>query len=633
MKPQARFLTAALLSFPALLPAQESWKPAPAPLMTKWAAEVSPENVWPEYPRPQLVRDNWQNLNGLWDYALVKIPGLPIQDAPEDKKKAEWTPRISLASALPLLRKMTPPSEWSGKTLVPFPLGSALSGVARLPEPDEAMWFRYPLKIAKRLPGHRVLLNFEGVDWFATVWVNGKQVAEHSGGHVPFSADITDALVGKDSAEIVVRAWDPTNFGPQPRGKQHLNPQGYWYTRVSGIWQTVWLEQVPAVHVTGVLAEANAGLDGLDVTVNVSGGQAEPVELVFDNGDGETRAWGNSGSPIHVKIPDPRLWSPENPALYDFTVRIPGETVSSYAGIRRFEKKADEKGIPRILLNGKPIYLCGTLDQGWWPDGLYLAPTDAALRYDVEMTKKLGFNMIRKHIKVEPRRWYRHCDESGIVVWQDMPSGTCSNPEGRPIHAEESLAIVDLLRGHPSIAMWIAFNEGWGQDPDREETRTAELTAAIKALDPSRLVSDASGWHDRHAGDVRDIHAYPDPQMPRVEKERVAVLGEFGGLGLPIPDHTWSKKGWGYQNLTDSGDLLRRYEEMSTVLRDYACKGLCASVYTQITDVELENNGLITYDRAVIKLPVGKVAELNRGLIAGHTPPHRTTITDSEPQP
>lgn len=602
--------------------ASESWKPGSAPLMTRWAADVTPQSVWPEYPRPLLVRGHWQNLNGLWDYAVVKISDLPMQTPPEAKKAAEWFPRISAEEALPLVRKTQRPGKWTGQALVPFPVGSALSGVEHLPEADEAIWYRHPLKLERRLPDHRVFLNFEGVDWHCTVWANGKQVAEHSGGYEPFSADITDALGPDAAAEIIVRAWDPTNLGPQPRGKQVLDPRGYWYTRVSGIWQTVWLEQVPAEHVTAISAVATPELDGLDVTVQVSGDKPQPVKIALNDGDKIIQAQGTSGKPIRVAIPHARLWSPDNPALYDFTVTIPSETVSSYAAIRRFERKSDEKGIPRICLNGKPIFLCGVMDQGWWPDGLYLAPTDAALRHDIEAAKQLGFNMVRKHIKVEPRRWYRHCDELGMVVLQDLPSGsTGMTAEGRKIHRDESLATVAHLRGYPCIGMWVVFNEGWGQDDDRNETRTAELTKAIKESDPTRLVSCASGWHDRKLGDVRDIHAYPGPAMPKLEKERVAVLGEFGGLALPVEGHLWNSKGWGYAKMSSAEALMRKYDTMNKLLQVFAGEGLCASVYTQLTDVESEVNGLMTYDRAVMKLPVAQVAEAKRSLLGGTNTP------------
>ncbi|HXG10534.1 MAG TPA: glycoside hydrolase family 2 TIM barrel-domain containing protein [Gemmataceae bacterium] len=569
------------------------WKPAPGPLLTKWARDVSPDKVHPEYPRPQMVRKDWQNLNGVWQLAFAKEGEAP----PFGKELPE-------------------------RILVPFPVESALSGVMKR---ADRLWYRRTFAVPKEWAGKRVLLHFGAVDWEANVWVNGKPVGQHKGGYDPFHFDITDALRPSGEQELVVGVFDPTNDGPQPRGKQVKNPKGIYYTPTTGIWQTVWLEPVPAAHIASIkiVPDVEAG----KVLITVHGRGTKPghrIRLRVGEG-GKDLSGGETDieKTLGVPIPQAKLWSPESPFLYDLQIQLlegekPVDTVQSYFGMRRISIGKDDRGITRILLNGKPYFQVGPLDQGFWPDGLYTAPTDEALKYDIEITKRLGFNATRKHVKVEPARWYYWCDRLGLLVWQDMPSGEKSvapgkgeitrSPESAQQFERELKAMIDFLHNHPCIVMWVIFNEGWGQYD------TVRLTKWTKEYDPTRLVNSASGWNDMKVGDVHDIHRYPGPGSPEPEPTRAAVLGEFGGLGLPIEGHTWSKETWGYRNTRSPEELTRRYEVLlREVYRLKEKPGLSAAIYTQITDVETEANGLLTYDRAVIKPDLGRVAAANRG--------------------
>ncbi len=594
-----RLLAAALACLPAAVLAAD-WKPARGPLATRWAKDVRPDNALPEYPRPLLVRGDWANLNGLWQMAFGKEGDAP----PFGKALAD-------------------------QILVPYPVESALSGVMK-PVPDGRVWYRRTFAVPEAWrKGKRVLLHFGAVDYESTVWVNGKELGTHKGGYDGFAYDVTDALKGSGQQEVVVRVLDQTDATDQPRGKQVRKPGGISYTPTTGIWQTVWIEPVPrAAYVKSlkivpdvdakqliVTAELGGDARGVDVSVMAAEGQAK---------EGVADATAAAGKPVVLAISKPKLWTPESPSLYSLTVELRRgpqsiETVKSYAGMRKIEVGPDEKGINRLKLNGKFVFQVGPLDQGFWPDGLYTAPTDDALRYDIEVTKKLGFNMTRKHVKVEPDRWYYWCDRLGLLVWQDMPSGGPmigpNDPDGKrsPESARqfeaEFKAMIDDLQGHPSIVTWVIFNEGWGQFDTR---RLAEWT---KGYDPTRLVDAASGWIDRAGvGDLRDLHVYPNPVAPDPEPKRAGVLGEFGGLGLGVYDHTWQKEVWGYQGTASASELTRKYERL---LRDgYALKdskGLNALVYTQITDVETECNGLLTYDREVIKLDLDRAAAANRG--------------------
>jgi hypothetical protein len=560
-----------------------AWKPAEGPLMTRWAKDVSPDNALVEYPRPQMVRPQWTNLNGLWQWAEAAAGDEP----PVGKDLA-------------------------GQILVPFPIESALSGVMRH---ADRLWYRRTFDRPKAEANERVLLHFGAVDWEATVFVNGKKVGEHRGCYDPFSCDITDALTASGKQELIVGVFDPTDKGTQPRGKQVLDPKGIWYTPVTGIWQTVWTETVPATHIAGLLMTPDVEGKCLRLTVSAAGADGLSVKATAQVAGADVgHVMGNAGEELRLPLADVKLWSPDSPLLYDLKVDLvrSGRTVdavTSYFGMRSVSLGKDEKGIPRLLLNGKFVMQVGPLDQGWWPDGLYTAPTDEALKYDVEVTRQLGFNMTRKHVKVEPARWYYWCDKLGLLVWQDMPSGnSAKSDESKKQYEAELAAMIAAFRNHPSIIMWVVFNEGWGQYD------TERLTAWTKQTDPSRLVNNASGWTDKNAGDVHDIHSYPNPKCPPIEETRAAVLGEFGGLGLAIPGHTWKKEHWGYQGMADAEQLTSRYEAiLKTVWELKDDPGLCAAVYTQITDVEIECNGLLTYDRAVIKTDIERVAAVNRG--------------------
>lgn len=556
------------------------------PLVTRWAAQVDPDNPLPEHPRPQMVRESWLSLNGRWQWAEAA----PGEEPP-------------IGRDLP------------GAIVVPFPVESVLSGIGRH---VDRMWYRRVVQQVPELPGGRVLLHFGASDWHTQVWVNGVRVGEHRGGYDPFWFDITEALGDRSEHEIVVGVWDPTDSGDQPRGKQVRSPGEIWYTPCSGIWGMVWLEAVPRTWIDSIrlTPDAAAGVVRIDASIRMpdhgapGGLKRRAVAMV----DGREVARDESVMSLKLKIPSPRLWTPDDPFLYDLRLELVDaagnvlDSVSSYFGLRDVALGKDESGRPALLLNGKPVFMVGPLDQGYWPDGIYTAPTDEALRYDIEITKRLGYNMTRKHVKVEPARWYYWADRLGLLVWQDMPSGTNSSEPSRKQFEKELFRMIDALQVHPSVVMWIVFNEGWGQYD------TERITADVKKYDPTRLVSNASGWTDMKAGDVHDIHSYPEPACPPPEPRRAAVLGEFGGLGLASPGHMWKEDYWGYRTLPDAASLTAQYERM--LRRTYLLheeSGLAAAVYTQLTDVELECNGLLTYDRAVIKPDLERVAAANRG--------------------
>jgi hypothetical protein len=566
----------------------EDWKPAPGPLQTRWAKDISPDKVLPEYPRPQLVREEWLNLNGVWDFNPMEKPGT-----------------------------------WPNKILVPFPVESSLSGFGKMV--NGPVWYRRTFTIPEKWKGKHILLHFGAVNWESHVMINGTQIGSHKGGYDGFSFDITEHLKAGEN-EIIVRAVNPTDAGTQPRGKQVRKPSGIFYTPSTGIWQTVWLEPVAAGYISDVRLTSDFDRKEIRIRVVTAGPSADGTILVDSpNREFET-VRGKPGGELRISLDRIRPWAPETPELYDFKIAFISthadsaftDVVKSYVAFRKIEVGKDEKGISRILLNGKPYFQVGPLDQGFWPDGIYAAPTDEALKYDIEITKKLGFNMIRKHVKVEPQRWYYWADKLGMLVWQDMPSGDRSirerdpdiqrSPESAKQYETELKAMIDGLRNHPSIVIWVVFNEGWGQFD------TKRITEWTKKYDPTRLVNCASGWADRGVGDVHDIHVYPGPGSPKPEEQRAAVLGEFGGLGLATPDHMWTSKHWGYQGTKDPADLTWKYERL--MKRVYELKenpGLSAAVYTQTTDVETEANGLLTYDRAVIKPDLERVAAANRG--------------------
>lgn len=608
-----RFALVLLVLFASMDQAAAQWQRAKGPLETRWAKEVSPQHPLPEYPRPQMRRESWHNLNGLWEYA--------IRDKDEPR-----------------------PEKFDGQILVPFPVESSLSGVMKRVQPDQRLWYR--LKFTPSLncsADERRLLHFGAVDWETTVWVNGKKVGEHQGGYDPFTFDITAAAAGKGEQEIVVSVWDPTDKGPQPRGKQVNRPGGIYYTPTTGIWQTVWLETVPAAHIDALKIVPD--LDRKQVSISVvasdeaKAGKARLTATVTGASAGtrqekvaEVSAGGGVGERLTLQLPDEaHAWSPNEPWLYDLTVTLtsgdkPADKVQSYFGLRKVSLGQDKNNVTRIFLNNRPLFMFGPLDQGFWPDGLYTAPTDEALRYDVELTHKIGCNMCRKHVKVEPARWYYWCDKLGLLVWQDMPSGDKSVGPGKGeikrsadsarMYETELKAMIDALHNVPSVVMWVVFNEGWGQF---DTTRITEWT---KKYDPTRLVNCASGWNDYPVGDVHDIHSYPAPRSPEPEPKRAAVLGEYGGLGMPIKGHTWvNEKNWGYRSYADEIALSQAYFGLLFGLRQLIAEpGLSAAVYTQTTDVETEVNGLLTYDREIAKISAERLAAAHRLL---YLPPPR----------
>ncbi len=573
------------------------WKPVPGHILTKWASQVDPKHPLPEYPRPQLVRKDWVNLNGLWDYSIQPL-------------------------------ESSAPEKYDGQILVPYPIESALSGVKKPLTAKERLWYHRKFKAPKLAGGKRLLLHFGAVDWEAKVSVNGKGVGEHRGGYDPFTFDITDAIKVGAENELVVAVFDPTG-GFQPKGKQNFNkiakPGGIAYTPTSGIWQTVWLEEVSSSYIQtlNIVPDVDHGVLRLTViAANLKPG-ATVKAVALSGGKAVGKTSGNAGVELTIPIQDARLWTPDDPFLYTLTVEAGDDKVSSYFGMRKIALGKDEKGITRIFLNGKSIFMAGPLDQGFWPDGIHTAPTDDALRFDIAEMKKLGFNMVRKHIKVEPDRWYYWCDKLGLLVWQDMPNGdggtavgkdqdgVVRTPEGAHAFETELKAMIETHRNHPSIIMWIVFNEGWGQYD------TPRLTKWVKNFDQTRLVNSTSGWHDQHVGDIVDAHSYPGPVSPEPETARAAVLGEFGGLGLGVPGHAWVESNtWGYRSAMTSRELTRKYLDLwRRVWQLKNESGLCAAVYTQLTDVETECNGLLTYDRKIEKVNVAQLASAHRGII------------------
>lgn len=593
---------------PKLPPAQRDTKPFQSELMTKWGEQVTPENAWTEYPRPQLQRDDWQNLNGPWDYAIT----------PEDQTR--------------------PPAAWTGKILVPFCLEAKLGSVQRLLDAEEALWYRRSFECTPHA-NRRTLLNFEAVDYRCQVFVNGKLVGRHQGGHTPFSFDVTDA-VRNGQNELIVRVEDETE-GWQLRGKQVLNARGIWYTQVSGIWQTVWLEEVPNHFINDlkIVTEAESG----SITVRAqTAGVPESCMLKVTVKDGDQVVAEASGQPqeLTLTVSDAKLWSPDSPHLYDLDVRLLNadgsevDRVRSYTGIRSVGKTRGEDGHWRFTLNGKTIFHWGPLDQGWWPDGLLTPPSDEAMVFEIQWLKAAGFNMIRKHIKVEPRRYYFHCDRLGMMVWQDHVSGGEQPPWTRlqpdPVDAQwpdeqheqfmlELERMISALENHPSIVCWVPFNERWGQH------RTMEVGKWVVQRDPTRLVNIASGGNFWPVGDVVDAHQYPHPDFPFDQAaggrfvDFIKVIGEFGGHGYPVKGHLWdaNRRNWGYGGLPENeAEYKQRYVTSLNLLNELRQRGIAGGVYTQTTDVEGEINGLMTYDRKVVKIPAEELARLHAVLFA-----------------
>ena len=593
-----RFLFTALC-FAAVCGAFAQWAPAGDKIKTTWAESIDPNNVLPEYPRPIMERSEWKNLNGLWQYAVV-----------------------DRGSALP--------TEFEGDILVPFAIESSLSGVGRRINDRNELVYQRTFTVPSAWKNKRVLLHFGAVDWKADVWVNDVKVGSHTGGFVPFTFDITPALESKTNT-LTVKVWDPTDRSYQPRGKQVSNPSGIWYTPVSGIWQTVWLEPVNDKHIQDLRIVPN--IDRKILSVDATTANAAPADLievkVFDEGKLVATGKSINQQTVEIAMPaDSKLWSPESPFLYTLEVSLKNngkvvDQVSSYAAMRKFSTRRDANGIVRLELNNQALFQYGPLDQGWWPDGLYTAPTDEALLYDVQKTKDMGFNMIRKHIKVEPARWYTHCDKVGIIVWQDMPSGDRGpgwynrsyfdgieakrSEESEANFRKEWKEIIDFLYSYPCIGTWVPFNEAWGQ------FKTEEIAEWTKRYDPTRLVNPASGGNHYHCGDMLDLHNYPAPEMYLYDGARANVLGEYGGIGLVLKDHLWEpNRNWGYVQFNSSKEATDEYVKYAEQLYRMIPQGFSAAVYTQTTDVEIEVNGLMTYDRKVIKLDEERVRAINR---------------------
>lgn len=589
----------------------QKWQPAGDKMKTRWAKEITPDNVWKEYPRPQFERTEWLNLNGLWEYSILK------KNQPQPKK-------------------------FQGDILVPFCVESSLSGVMGTVMPDDRIWYKRTFDIPSDWRGKDVILNFEAVDYSTTVFVNGAVVGSHKGAYDRFSFNITEYLAENGSNELVVCVDDPSSFGSQPRGKQQMPQQGIWYTPVSGIWQTVWME---AVSSEAFLKEVKLISDIDKKTLSVIPMLSEPLRPEYKvmagvtfNGTEVTNAEIPADQTGIIEIPNPELWSPDSPNLYDLKLTLvnnDGKTldeVKSYFGMRKISL-GNLNGNKYLFLNNEPLFHYGTLDQGWWPDGLHTPPSDEAMKYDIEMTKKMGFNMIRKHIKVEPDRWFYHCDKLGILVWQDMPSGMVVLPtEGnnRPTHVQhvprngpdlqmrseeaaqfewELRRMIDIHYNAPGVVMWVPFNEGWGQ------YATCRIACFVKELDPTRLVNAVSGWALRPCGDVHDIHSYQtEVRIPPTSIDMASVVGEYGGIGYPVKEHLWNPemRNWGYQTYHSEKELMDAYiHKFNQVVEMKKSKGLSAAVYTQTTDVEGEVNGLMTYDREVIKFPVEKMKEMH----------------------
>lgn len=601
----------------------QEWQPLDGKIMSRWAKEVTPDNVWQEYPRPQFERSTWKNLNGMWDYVILK---------PNQPK----------------------PKSYEGKILVPFSFESALSGVGRSITPEDKMWYRKKFIIPSEWKGKRILLNFEAVDHDTNVWVNDIFVGSHKGGFDRFSFDITTFLNVRGNQTIEVSVKDGTNLSPQLRGKQHFKPSGIVYTPVSGIWQTVWLEAVSNEAYLGEV-KITTDIDKGIVKITPFGHEAlrssyKVKASIYKNKSKIAEGSVSTNKLIELKIREPKLWSPDNPNIYDLKLTLTNpkgkiiDQVDSYFGMRKISL-GNHKGVKYLFLNNKPLFHYGTLDQGWWPDGLLTPPSDAAMRYDIEITKAMGFNMIRKHVKIEPDRWYYHCDHLGILVWQDMPSGgkmvekingPTTNKRGdkkyytnlqhvgrsdgdlnkninESIQFETELRkMINIHYNSPSIVVWVPFNEGWGQYD------TCRISDLVKALDSSRLVIPTSGWSLRNCGDIYDIHTYDvDLKKPPYHQDRATVIGEYGGIGLPIKKNLWNPNtiNWGYQTYNSQKELIESYEyKFNQILKMKEMHGLSGAVYTQTTDVEGEVNGLLTYDREVIKIPTEILKNLHSPL-------------------
>ena len=565
-------------------------------MLTPWGEALDREHPLPEYPRPQLRRNSYLNLNGIWEYAITKTAEKP--------------------------------AAMQGEIVVPFSPETPLSGVGHILQPDEYLWYRRSVTLPEGFfRGGRLLLHFGAVDQCCTVWVNGQEAGSHTGGYLPFALDATELIEG-DAFTLELRVTDPTDTGSLSRGKQRLKNTGIWYTPQSGIWQTVWMECVPENYLRSLRITPKPEENAVHIRLEADDPAMAAVTICRDGGiiaEGQTDE--NGESTLTIPAEQMRLWSPENPFLYDVTIRLAGgDTVESYFGMRAFGIGKDEKGLPRLLLNGKPYFQNGLLDQGYWSDGYYTAPSDEALIHDIAEMKRLGFNMLRKHIKVEPLRWYYHCDRLGMLVWQDMMNGgesysplsiyvfsnlglrvkddryryfSRSDEAGRTHYYEELGQMIDLLYNTVSLALWVPFNEGWGQF---DALKAAEF---IRKRDDTRPIDHASGWYDQGGGDIKSIHWYFRPyhhkQPPK--EQRPICLTEYGGYNCAVPGHCWGEGAeFGYKKIADPAEFNRAFQKlMEEQIIPAKERGLAAAVYTQVSDVEGERNGLLTYDRKVCK--------------------------------
>ena len=580
-----------------------NWSPAGDKIKTKWGKELDPKNVWPEYPRPQLERKDWLNLNGPWSYSIRE---------PDYLK----------------------PEKHDGKILIPFSLESSLSGVMKSLTDKQVIWYEKEFEFPEEWNGKKILLHFGAVDWKCTLYVNEAKIGEHSGGYSPFYFDITNRIK-EGINKIVLQVYDPTNRGEQPIGKQTLSPGSIWYTPISGIWQTVWLEPVNENYITKL--EINNDYDNkeIKITFKLNSEEKLPLDVKLEFNENEIQTiQGNSNEEITIKISDEDFhpWSPSEPNLYNIKAELLSkegkviDSLVSYTTIRKIEQRKDLSGNFRIFLNNKPIFNMGTLDQGYWPDGLYTPPSEEAMIYDIQKLKDLGFNTIRKHIKVEPWRYYYQCDKIGMMLWQDMPSGDLGgnkwepdvlnggtdverSQESKNTYYKEWEEIIDHLKFFQCIIIWVPFNEAWGQF---ETEKTVEFT---KEKDPLRLINAASGGNHRVCGNIIDLHSYPGPRQAFKEDSLINVLGEYGGLGLNIEGHTWNEDNWGYAVFKTKEEVTERYEQYIDELIRLIESGFSAAIYTQTTDVESEINGLITYDREEVKIIEERIKAANEKLI------------------
>jgi hypothetical protein len=583
----------------------DGWHMGTPILSTPWTNDVSPSNALPEYPRPQFTRLAWQNLNGVWQFTKAEVGEAP----PVGRELGE-------------------------RVLVPYPIESALSGIQRH---ADRMWYRRTFTVPpewKVLQGQRLMLNFDAVDYDAKVWVNGRQVATHRGGYDSFSVDVTDALRTSGEQELIVWAEDLTDATYQPIGKQRrVSDHGIFYQGSSGIWQTVWMEPVNGIGAVGSLKlTPDVAGKSLKLTVKVPGARPglRAYAVAYDGLQRVGSITGDVNTELAIAIRNPKLWSPDRPFLYDLRVQLLDgnkrlDDVRSYFGMREISKVRGADGKLRLALNGKILFHMSTLDQGFWPDGLNTPPTDSGLRFDLEQHKLLGFNTVRKHIKVEPARWYYWADKLGLMVWQDMPAMKNGNPRP-PVEWQEQFKselheMVDEHYNYPSVVVWVPFNEGWGE---WDLAETARIADSVKAQDPTRMVNPHSGYSccdslgDSGKGDMIDQHAYLGPASHAPAGDRVAVDGEHGGMGLLVPGHMWFGTGGAYEMFPTKEALTTRYVQNQTdLLRNAKACGLSGGVYTQVTDVEHEVNGFFTYDRQVQKMDFAKVREVNLSVIAG----------------